>query len=51
MNKNVILYGLFGGLLIALLKVVEYRFLVVEYSVEIYGPTITISHRLTEGLA
>ena len=37
MNKNVILYGLLGGLLIALLKVVEYRFLVVEYSVEIYG--------------
>jgi DNA-binding CsgD family transcriptional regulator len=40
MNKNVLLYGLLGGLLIALLKVVEYRFLVVEYSVEIYGGLI-----------
>jgi two-component system, NarL family, response regulator LiaR len=39
-NKSVILYGLLGGLLIALLKVVEYRFLVVEYSVEIYGGLI-----------
>jgi two-component system, NarL family, response regulator LiaR len=39
-NKNVFLYGLLGGLLIALLKVIEYRFLVVEYSVEIYGGLI-----------
>jgi DNA-binding NarL/FixJ family response regulator len=39
-NKNVILYGLLGGILIALLKVVEYRYLVVEYSVEIYGGLI-----------
>jgi hypothetical protein len=31
---------LLGGLLIALLKAVEYRFLVVEYSVEIYGGLI-----------
>jgi NarL family two-component system response regulator LiaR len=40
MNKNVFFYGLLGGLLIALLKVVEYRFLVVQYSVEIYGGLI-----------
>jgi two-component system, NarL family, response regulator LiaR len=39
-NKNVVLYGLLGGLLIALLKVVEYRFLVIDYSVEIYGGLI-----------
>jgi len=39
-NKHVLLYGLLGGLLIALLKAVEYRFLVVEYSVEIYGGLI-----------
>jgi len=32
-----LLYGLGGGLLIVLLKLVEYRFLVVEHSVEIYG--------------
>jgi DNA-binding CsgD family transcriptional regulator len=39
-NRHVLLYGLLGGLLIALLKAVEYRFLVVEYSVEIYGGLI-----------
>lgn len=37
MRKTVLLYGLLGGALIALLKLVEYRFLVVEYSLEIYG--------------
>jgi two-component system, NarL family, response regulator LiaR len=36
-NRHILLYGLLGGLLIALLKAIEYRFLVVEYSVEIYG--------------
>jgi DNA-binding CsgD family transcriptional regulator len=39
-NRHVLLYGLLGGLLIALLKAVEYRFLVVEYSVQIYGGLI-----------
>ena len=37
MRKTVLLYGLLGGLLIAVLKVIEYRFLVVEHSLEIYG--------------
>jgi len=32
-----LIYGLGGGLLIVVLKLVEYRFLVVEHSVEIYG--------------
>jgi DNA-binding CsgD family transcriptional regulator len=36
-RKTVLLYGLLGGLLIAVLKVIEYRFLVVEHSLEIYG--------------
>lgn len=35
--RNILLYGLCGGLLITLLKVTEYRFLVVEHSLEIYG--------------
>ena len=35
-----LLYGVFGGVLIALLKLTEYRFLVVEHSVEIYGGLI-----------
>jgi DNA-binding CsgD family transcriptional regulator len=37
MRKHVLLYGLVAGFLIALLKAIEYRWLVVEYSVEIYG--------------
>jgi DNA-binding CsgD family transcriptional regulator len=45
-KKHVLIYGLLygigGGLLIALLKLVEYRFLVVEHSVEIYGGLIAL---------
>ena len=37
MKRHVLLYGLLGGALIALLKWSEYRFLVVEHSLEIYG--------------
>jgi NarL family two-component system response regulator LiaR len=37
MKRHVLLYGLIGGILIALLKWTEYRFLVVEHSVEVYG--------------
>jgi NarL family two-component system response regulator LiaR len=37
MRKSVLLYGLLGGVLIAVLKLVEYRWLVVEHSLEIYG--------------
>jgi len=39
-KKTVLLYGLLGGLLVAVLKVVEYRFLVLEHSLEIYGGII-----------
>lgn len=34
---EILFYGLCGGLLILVLKLTEYRFLVVEHSVEIYG--------------
>ena len=37
MRKHVLLYGLVCGVLIAALKAIEYRWLVMEYSVEIYG--------------
>ena len=37
MKKHILIYGVCGGLLIAALKVIEYRFLVVEHSIEIYG--------------
>ena len=42
MKKHILIYGLLGGLLIAVLKLVEYRFLVVEHSVEIYGGLIAL---------
>ena len=37
MKKHVLIYGLLGGILIVLLKVIEYRYLVIEHSIEIYG--------------
>ena len=37
MRTHVLLYGLLGGVLIAGLKLVEYRWLLVDYRVEIYG--------------
>ena len=40
MRKQVILYGLVGGILIVGLKLIEYRWLVVEHSIEIYGGLI-----------
>ena len=42
MKKHILIYGLCGGVLIVLLKLVEYRFLVVEHSVEIYGGLIAL---------
>jgi DNA-binding CsgD family transcriptional regulator len=41
-KKTVLLYGLLGGVLIAVLKVVEYRFLVLEHSLEIYGGIVAL---------
>ena len=40
MKRHVLVYGLIGGILIALLRWTEYRFLVVEHSIEIYGGLI-----------
>jgi two-component system, NarL family, response regulator LiaR len=34
--RDILIYGLSGGVLIVLLKLTEYRFLVVEHSIEIY---------------
>ena len=41
-KKIVLLYGLLGGVLIAALKMVEYRFLVLEHSLEIYGGIVAL---------
>ena len=37
MKRHVLIYGLIGGILIAVLKFTEYRFLVIDHSIEIYG--------------
>ena len=42
MKKTVLLYGVLGGVLIAALKLVEYRYLVIEHSVEIYGGIVAL---------
>ena len=42
MKKTVLLYGLLAGVLIALLKLVEYRYLVIEHSLELYGGIVAL---------
>lgn len=42
MKKTVLLYGLLGGVLISLLKLIEYRFLLIEHSLEIYGGLVAL---------
>ena len=39
---HTLLYGLCGGILIVALKLIEFRFLVVEHSIEIYGGLIAL---------
>jgi DNA-binding CsgD family transcriptional regulator len=38
--RNALIYGLCGGALFAILRLTEYRFLMIEHSVEIYGGLI-----------
>jgi DNA-binding CsgD family transcriptional regulator len=42
MKRHVIIFGLVGGLLIAILQYTEYRFVVIEHSVELYGALVAI---------
>ena len=42
MKKTILLYGLLGGVLIAALKMVEYRYLVLEHSLELYGGLVAL---------
>lgn len=42
MKRNILIYGVCGGVLIVLLRVIEYRFLIVEHSLEIYGGLIAL---------
>jgi DNA-binding CsgD family transcriptional regulator len=41
-RRIILFYGILGGLLIAALKMIEYRFLVVEHSLEIYGGLVAL---------
>ncbi|HSJ62897.1 MAG TPA: response regulator transcription factor [Gemmatimonadaceae bacterium] len=42
MRKTVLVYGILGGVLIAALQFIEYRFLVLEHSLEIYGGLVAL---------
>jgi DNA-binding CsgD family transcriptional regulator len=42
-KRTILLYGALGGLLIVGLKLAEYRFLVVEHSLEIYGGIVALA--------
>jgi DNA-binding CsgD family transcriptional regulator len=42
MKRHVLIFGLVGGLLIAILQYTEYRFIVIEHSVELYGALVAI---------
>jgi DNA-binding CsgD family transcriptional regulator len=41
-RKQILILGLVGGVLIAALKTIEYRFLVLEHSLEIYGGLVAV---------
>jgi NarL family two-component system response regulator LiaR len=42
MRRHVVIFGVVGGLLIATLQYTEYRFVVIEHSVELYSALVAI---------
>ena len=42
MKRHVLIFGLVGGTLIATLQYTEYRFVIIEHSVELYGALVAI---------
>jgi two-component system, NarL family, response regulator LiaR len=42
MKKHILIYGLLGGALIVLLRLIEYRYLIIEHSIEIYGGLVAL---------
>ena len=42
MKRHILIFGLVGGLLIATLQYTEYRFVVIEHSVELYSALVAI---------
>jgi hypothetical protein len=43
LTKTVLIYGLLGGVLIAGLRFIEYRYLVLEHSLEIDGGIVALA--------
>jgi DNA-binding CsgD family transcriptional regulator len=43
MKRHVLIFGLVGGALVCLLRLIEYRFLILEHSFEIYGGLIALT--------
>jgi two-component system, NarL family, response regulator LiaR len=42
MKRHALMFGLVGGLLIAILQYTEYRFVIIEHSVELYSALVAI---------
>ena len=42
MKRHVLIFGVAGGLLIAILQYIQYRFVVIEHSVELYSALVAI---------
>jgi NarL family two-component system response regulator LiaR len=42
MKRHVLIFGLVGGFLIATLRYTEYRFVVIEHSLQLYGALVAI---------
>ena len=42
MKRHALIFGLVGGLLIVTLQYTEYRFVIIEHSVELYGALVAI---------
>ena len=42
MKRHVFIFGVVGGLLLATIRYTEYRFLIMEHSVELYGALIAV---------
>jgi DNA-binding CsgD family transcriptional regulator len=43
MKRHVLIYGIVGGLLITVLQWTQYRFVVIEHSIEIYGGLVAVT--------
>jgi hypothetical protein len=45
MRRHGLIFGVVGGLLIAILQYTEYRFVIIEHSVELYTALVAILRR------